>query len=66
MRELLGPEEALEGCLAGLMDMLGCQRAQVRLPPWSQALDGEKEPFAMVSGRPVPAGEEWYLGFDFA
>ena len=48
------------------MDMLGCQRAQVRLPPWSQALDGEKEPFAMVSGRPVPAGEEWYLGFDFA
>ena len=66
VRELLGPEEALEGCLAGLMDALGCQKAQVRLPPWSQALGGEKEPFAMVSGRPVPAGEEWYLGFDFA
>ena len=48
----LGPEEALEGCLAGLMDMLGCRKPQVRLPPWSQALGGEKEPFAMVPGRP--------------
>ena len=66
VRELLGPEEDLEGCLAGLMDALGCKRAQVRLPPWSKALGGEKEPFAMAAGLPVSAGEEWYLGFDFA
>ncbi len=66
VRELLGPEEALEGCLAGLMDMLGCRRAQVRLPPWSQALGGGKSPCHGVGSAGAGAGKDGSMGFDFA
>ena len=65
--ELLGSEELLQGCLAGLLMQAGCREAAVRLPAWSgAALGGQVEAFAMLTGPSIPAEELAYLGFDFA
>lgn len=65
--ELLAPEEKLRACLGGLLAASGCRAALVRLPAWSGGtLGGEVTPFAMLAGRTLSAGEQAYLGFDFA
>lgn len=65
--ELLAPEEKLRTCLVGLLAATGCRAALVRLPAWSGgSLGGEVTPFAMLTGRTLSAGEQAYLGFDFA